>query len=287
MCDFEIVKSGTCGVRLALAASSPVPSLTVESGSGALEVVTCALLVIVFEPETFAVIVSVSLLTFRLEIVQSPLESSYVPMLAVEETYCNPAGNLSLITTLLLELGPAFVKVIVNVTLLPMFGVLPLTVFSRLKSALVTIGVVTVLEFGVGSGVLEVALAVFEIGLEVEYVLGTMYVTVIVLVCPFAIVPRLHGKAVMQAPVLETKFNPGGVGSLTLTFCESLGPLFLTVIVYETFVPGVALAGPVLVISRSPLASTGAVTVLELFAASASGVLELALAVFETGSGVA
>ena len=117
---------------------------------------------------------------------------------------------------------------IVKLTLLPMFGALSETVLLRLRSALGLTGVVTVLEFAVGSGVLEVALAVFEIGSGVVYVAGTLYVTVMVFVAPFAIAPRLHGKGVVHAPVLETKVNPVGVGSLTLTFCESLGPLFLT-----------------------------------------------------------
>jgi hypothetical protein len=107
------------------------------------------------------------------------------------------------------------------------------------------------------------------------------------LVVPFAIVPRAHGNAVVQLPLFETKVRPVGVGSLTLRFCESLGPLFLRVIVYETFMPGVALAGPVFVISRFALAWTGAVTVFELFVESGSVVLEVTLAVFETGSGVA
>jgi hypothetical protein len=66
--------------------------------------------------------------------------------------------------TLLLELGPAFLSVIVKLTLLPMFGLESETVLLKLKSALAMIGVVTVLEFAVGSGVLEVVFAVFEIG---------------------------------------------------------------------------------------------------------------------------
>ena len=98
--------------------------------------------------------------------------------------------------------------------------------------------------------------------------------------------PKAQGNAVVQSLVLEMKVKPVGVGSLMLTFCESLGPLFLMVIVYETLVPGVALTGPVFVISRFALGCTGAVTVLELSVPLGSGVLEVMLAVFETGSGV-
>ena len=73
-------------------------------------------------------------------------------------------------------------------------------------------------------------------------------------------VPRAHGYGVAHAPLLETKFRPAGVGSVTKTFPALSGPLFVTVTEYVTFVPGVNDAGPLFVIERSALAVTGVVT---------------------------
>ena len=72
---------------------------------------------------------------------------------------------------------------------------------------------------------------------------------------------------------------------MTLTLLESLGPLFLTVIVKVALKPGTMLLGPTLPICKSLEALTGAVTVLELFVASGSGVGVVMPAVFETGFG--
>lgn len=74
--------------------------------------------------------------------------------------------------------------------------------------------------------------------------------TVVVLVVFGAMVPKLQGKAVVQSPMFETKFNPAGVGSLTTTFAAFDGPSFLTVIVYVALEPGVMLAGPTLLIVK-------------------------------------
>ena len=57
-------------------------------------------------------------------------------------------------------------------------------------------------------------------------------VDVIVAVAPVVSVPSEHGKLVVQAPLFETKAIPAGNGSLTETFSESDGPLFVTIIVY-------------------------------------------------------
>jgi hypothetical protein len=139
---------------------------------------------------------------------------------------------------------------IVKVTLVPGNGAEFVTVFDRLKSALPASGVVTLEVFGpVGSGVLDETLAEF-VTLEPAKFAGTSYVTVIVLVVFGATVPKPHGKAVRQSPVLETKFKPAGVGSLTITFAALDGPSFLTVIVYVALEPGVMLAGPVLLIVK-------------------------------------
>jgi len=57
------------------------------------------------------------------------------------------------------------------------------------------------------------------------------YVDVIVIDCPAASVPRLHGYAEVQAPLFETNVRFAGVGSLTVTPVAVDGPLFLTVTV--------------------------------------------------------
>ena len=48
--------------------------------------------------------------------------------------------------------------------------------------------------------------------------------------CPLVSVARVHGKAVAQPPVFETKVRPTGVVSETVGEAES-GPLLVTVIV--------------------------------------------------------
>ena len=89
--------------------------------------------------------------------------------------------------------------------------------------------VVELLLPGIGSLVDEPTVAVFEI---VPLALGaTAYVVVKVAFAPAAIVGNEQGKGVVQAPLLERKIIPGGVGSLTTTPVASEGPLFVTVIV--------------------------------------------------------
>jgi hypothetical protein len=98
-------------------------------------------------------------------------------------------------------------------------------------------------------------------------------------VAPAATVAKLHGYAVTQAPVFETKVKPVGVGSFTTTDCASLEPPFVTVMMKTAFNPGVKLDGAVLTTVKSLEGFTGTLTVLELFALMGSGVLELTLAV--------
>src|SRR5262245_34566012 len=76
-------------------------------------------------------------------------------------------------------------------------------------------------------------------------------------------VPRAHGKAVVQSPVLETKVRSGGAGSVTDTLFAVDNPPFVTVIVYVTVLPGTTLAGPVFVIDRSALGVSTSVSVAE------------------------
>ena len=114
------------------------------------------------------------------------------------------------------KLGPVLVSVTVNLTFSPTVGAVLSTVLTKFRSALgPTVEVIVLLLLpGVGSLVLLETVAVFAM-LEPKKSLGTLYVTVIVLVVFGAITPRLHGKVVVQAPVLETKVNPVGVGSST------------------------------------------------------------------------
>ncbi len=66
-------------------------------------------------------------LTAKLPIVQ--FGAVHVPVDGVALTKVYPAGNTSFTVTPVAALGPAFEAVIVNVTLLPTFGVGLLTVF--------------------------------------------------------------------------------------------------------------------------------------------------------------
>jgi hypothetical protein len=79
----------------------------------------------------------------------------------------------------------------------------------------------------------------------------TVKVAVIVRISPDRSVPRLQGKAVVQAPELETNVSPAGVGSLTTTACASAGPAFATDSTYKMVLPGRAEASPIFVIDRS------------------------------------
>jgi hypothetical protein len=49
-------------------------------------------------------------------------------------------------------------------------------------------------------------------------------------VSPDASVPRAHGKAVVQSPVLFSNTSPGGVGNATWTPRAGSGPLLVTII---------------------------------------------------------
>jgi hypothetical protein len=97
------------------------------------------------------------------------------------------------------------------------------------------------------------------------------------------IVPSEHGKFPVQAPALDTKPRPAGVGSATDTPVAVLGPLFVTVMVYTTFVPAVTFAGPVFVSDMSAWKVTVVCTDAVLFAGVGSVVVETTVAVFVKG----
>lgn len=81
-------------------------------------------------------------------------------------------------------------------------------------------------------------------------------------------------------PLAETNVSRAGVGSASCTLEASEGPLFVTVIVYVTLLPGVVVPGPLFATERSAFRDTVPVTVEELFPEFGSGVyVELTVAV--------
>jgi hypothetical protein len=97
--------------------------------------------------------------------------------------------------------------------------------------------------------------------------------------------------AIVQSPVLEsyvpalglleTKLNPAGSLSLTITFCAALGPALVKLILYIAFSLrfGVGLLNTLLKL-KSALAVSNVLVVLELLVFTGSTVLEVTLAVF-------
>src|SRR5262249_33677730 len=70
---------------------------------------------------------------------------------------------------------------------------------------------------------------------------------------PGASVPSAHGKAVVQAPLLDTKVRPAGVGAFTTTLVAAGAPLLLPTIAETAGLPGTPLTGPRLGTPRSAL----------------------------------
>src|SRR5205085_2686616 len=83
--------------------------------------------------------------------------------------------------------------------------------------------------------------ALFESGVELDAVAVlvtlvfagacTEYVEKMCTTKPDFTMPRLHGYAVVHAPLLETNVVPAGVGSVTVTFGAGVPPPFVTTIV--------------------------------------------------------
>src|SRR5881398_916553 len=94
-------------------------------------------------------------------------------------------------------------------------------------------------------------------------------------------VPRRQGYDVVQAPLLERKVSPAGVGSLTTEFGAMPGPLLVTMTVKSTKLFGLASPRPVLVTLRSAteVAEIGVAAVELLFPVLASGDEVLTVAV--------
>jgi hypothetical protein len=178
------------------------------------------------------------------------------------------------------ELGPALLTAIVYV--MSAFGEAvagPVLVIDRFAPLTVAVDVEELFA-AFGSAVVELTVAVFETAPVTPEPI--VYVLVIVTTPEGAIEPRLHGYAVTQPPLFDTKVRPAGVVSATDTPVAVPDALvFVTVTVYVIVAPGVPVAGPDFTMDRSsPL--TVAVDVEELFAAFRSKVVELTVAVFET-----
>src|SRR5262245_14640774 len=90
-----------------------------------------------------------------------------------------------------------------------------LVLLSRSGSIVGGIGLDTVAVFTIGSGPANSA--------------GTEKVVKMICDAPAASGPRVHGKAVVQAPLLDTNVSPAGGGSVTVAPATSDGPLFVTV----------------------------------------------------------
>jgi hypothetical protein len=225
------LRSGTCAFRLTLAASSPLPSPGVLSGSGVLEAETWAVLVKAPGTSTLAVNDNVVLPTGSVPTVQTPALNP--PVAGLLEISVKPAGSCSATTTPVASLGPALVKVMVYTTFCPTAGAGLSTVLVKLKSLLELLlaVVLEVLLAGCGSLVGLVMVAVLVMLLAGSKLAGTLYVAVMTLVEFGARMPKLHGKALVQSPVFETNVKPAGVGSFNSTLAALLGPAFLSVTV--------------------------------------------------------
>src|SRR5262249_61536933 len=92
---------------------------------------------------------------------------------------------------------------------------------------------------------------------------------VMVAVAPGASTPRVHGNAVVQAPLFEVNVNPVGVGSSTTTPTAVDGPTLLTTVVNVMSVP--AVAEPELVVLPSCTSAEGVMAVVSVAVSSPGG----------------
>jgi hypothetical protein len=165
-------------------------------------------------------------------------------------------------------------------------------VFVTIKSAeeLTVVDAVAELLPGVGSGAVEVTLAVFEIIAAAVGVttsvntadaplarLGFVHVTV-----PFAPTAGVvHVQPTGDAS--ETKFTPAGSASVSDTLAAGAGPLLVTVIVYVKLAPKVMVpAEASFVTIKSAAELTVVVAVAELLAGVGSGSVAVTVAVFDS-----
>src|SRR5205085_6356862 len=150
------------------------------------------------------------------------------------EMKARPVGVVSLTATLVAGDGPAFVTATVYVMFCPVFADAgPVLLIERSDCAPTFVVALAALFVLFGSFSFADTVVVF-VTLPLKFG-DVLYVDVIVAVCPFVSVPRLHGYALVQAPLLETKVRFAGVGSDTVTPVAVDGPLFVTAIVKTTF----------------------------------------------------
>ena len=149
------------------------------------------------------------------------------------ERNVSPAGVGSATLTPAASLGPLFVTTIVKAIVCPGVTDAGPVFVSETSAEPAATGVVAVAVLlpDAGSVVVALTVATFTTGLAPAYPEGTLNVAVITRLAPAGTVPRLHGKAVVQAPALDTNVRPAGVTSATDTPAASLGPPFVTVIV--------------------------------------------------------
>jgi hypothetical protein len=205
-------------------------------------------------------------------------------------------GSTSVSTTFVAFDGPAFVTVMPYDTLVPADAV-AVAVFATATSAVTptVVGAVELLLPGVGSAVADETVAVFDNGVPFG-VAAEMLTTSVktadaaagsdAIVHVTAPVPPDAGAVQMNVGPLvcdsDTNVVFAGVVSVHATVDASDGPLFVTVIVYVTFVPAVPLPAATFVIARSALVVTVVFAVPELFPPLGSVDAVDAVAVFVT-----
>jgi hypothetical protein len=197
------------------------------------------------------------------------------------------AGMASETETLLASDGPLLVTVSVYVAFEPAVT-LAGPVFAIATSADVpaVVDAVEVLLPALGSAVVLLTVAVFEIVDPFAMPALAFTVSVIVAAPALTIVPRLQVTVAVpvQVPcdgVAATNDVFAGSVSETDTASASDGPLFATLSVYVMFEPALTVAGPLLVMLTSAEVLTVVDAVEVLFAPFVSVVVVVALAVFE------
>ena len=198
----------------------------------------------------------------------------------VAATSTRPAGRVSISTTLRATDGPAFDARRVQLIGRPAVAVAgPVLVTARLAVGATADVAVLALSSTVGSGVVEVTVAVLDRVRPAKSAASSpLTVTVTALSAPAARLPSAQLTAgppeQVTPPGASTTMSPrpDGSASLSVTPRASEGPLFRTVSVQLTRSPGTTVAGPVLVTLTPPEVVTGRLDDARSSPASGSGV---------------
>jgi len=205
--------------------------------------------------------------------VHTPVSGSYVPRSTLVPAPTRAGVVTSTIPKLVTELGPRFVTTISYVTGDPAVGVALVLCFAAARSAVGTSCVVTVDVSLPGFGsVTPSGGETVEVFTSTPVASGSIEpVMVKVPVPPASRVTRTPASDPVPAagplePGEYVAFQlaltmPAGNASFTRASTTSLGPPFVTTNVYEIAVPGIAVAGPVFSIPRSPTSPTVTVAV--------------------------